>query len=78
MRDKTRNNGKLGTCGSNRKAGAADGKAPKRTSPQHTDAERETTQMGLRILARMIARAHLRREADQATQEPQPDPGTGG
>ncbi len=73
MRDKTRTNGKPGTSGSNRKAGAADGKAPKRTSPQHTDAERETTQMGLRILARMIARAHLRREATVAVPERPPD-----
>ena len=34
-------------------------------------------QTGLRILARLIARAHLRREADQAAQEPPSDQGAG-
>ena len=53
-------------------------KARRETSPQHTNSQRETMQTGLRILARMIARAHLERQADRNTEEPPPEPGTGG
>ena len=77
MRDKTRANGKTRASGSNRKSGTAGRNTPGSTPPQHTDAQRDRMQEGLRILARIIARAHLRREADQATQEPQPDSGKG-
>ena len=38
--------------------------------PVCTAGQRETVREGLRILARVIAGAHLRREASQATQEP--------
>ncbi len=34
--------------------------------------------MGLRMLARMIARAHLRRQAERAAPEPPLDPRAGG
>ena len=78
MRDKTRTNGKTSASWSDRKSGTAGRNTPGSTPPKHSDAQRERMQEGLRILARMIARAHLRREADQATQEPQPDPGTDG
>ncbi|MCY4364809.1 MAG: hypothetical protein OXE17_01070 [Chloroflexi bacterium] len=77
MRDKTRTNGKPGPSGSNRTSGTDGRKTPRETAPQRTDAERETTQTGLRILARMIARAHLRRDMDQAAQKRPPEPGTG-
>ena len=77
MRDKTRTNGKPRPSGSNRKSGPAGRKTPRGTSPQRTAHEREQMQTGLRILARMIARAHLSREAERAAQEPPPDQGAG-
>ena len=78
MRDKTRINGKPAPSGSNRKAGTAGRKTPRGTSPQRTDAQREQMQTGLRILARMIARAHLRREALGDPSAPPTDQGDGG
>ena len=62
---------------SNRKTGTAGGKPPRGTSPQHTDAQRETMQTGLRLLARIIARAHLERQAEPDESEPPSEPGTG-
>ena len=38
----------------------------KKSSANYTPEQRERMQQGLRILARMIARAHLRREAPTA------------
>ncbi len=38
------------------------------TSQQYTPRQRERMEKGLHILARMIARAHLRREASRASQ----------
>ena len=38
----------------------------RRRSPTHSAEERETVRRGLRILARMIARAHLRRQASRS------------
>ena len=78
MGNKSRTNAKPGPTRSNRKSGAAGRNAPEGTSPQHTDAQREQIQAGLRILARMIARSHLRRETSRAAQEQPPEPGTGG
>ena len=43
----------------------------RRGSPTYSAEERETVQRGLRILARIIARAHLRRHALQAETEPE-------
>ena len=40
--------------------------SPRGTSPGYTAEQREQLQLGLRILARMIVRAHLRREASLA------------
>lgn len=42
------------------------------TSPPYSAEQRETLRRGLRILARIIARAHLRRQASQSgtVQEP--------
>ena len=79
MRDKTRANGKSRPSGSNRKSnnrksGTTGRNTPGRTSPQHTASERERIQTGLRILARMIARAHLRRQASGAAIESPPEP----
>lgn len=46
-------------------------KGDARTAPQACAAEpREAMQHGLRILARIIARAHMRREALRGAQEP--------
>ena len=52
-------------------------KTRRETSPQHTDAQRETMQTGLRVLARMIARTHLKRQAEPGELEPPPEPGAG-
>ena len=46
---------------------------PGGTSPQHTAEQRVQMQTGLRILAWIIARAHLRREADRPGLPPPPD-----
>lgn len=54
-----RNARKSGTPGSNTSRG---------TSTQHTAQERERMLTGLRILAGMIARAHLRRQASDAAE----------
>ena len=43
----------------------------KRGSPTYSAEQRETVQRGLRIIARMIARAHLRRQALRAETEPE-------
>ena len=44
---------------------------PERGSPTYSAEQRETVQRGLRILARIIARAHLRRQALRAETEPE-------
>ena len=44
----------------------------KRGSPTHSADQRETMRRGLRILARMIARAHLRRQAVRSVTAPRP------
>ncbi len=59
-----RNAGKSGT-GGRKNAG--------RASLQHTSQERERMQTGLRILARIIARAHLSRQASGPASAPPPD-----
>ena len=78
MRDKTTTNGKPRPSGSNRKSGPAGRKTPRGTSQKYTAQQREQMQTGLRILARMIARAHLRRQATGTVPEPPPDPDAGG
>ena len=52
--------------------------SPKESSPAYTPEQREQLQRGLRILARMIVRAHLRREASQGGPTPPPDQRPGG
>ena len=59
------------------KSGIGGRKNAGRASPQHTPQERERMQTGLRILARIIARAHLRRQASGAALDPPPDRGAG-
>ena len=44
----------------------------KRGSPTYSPEQRETVRRGLRILARMIARAHLRRQASRSAAAPRP------
>ena len=63
----------------NRRKTRTGSKRPTRTAPPvYTAGQRETMQAGLRILAKIIARAHLRREASTATREPAvPPPGRG-
>ena len=72
MRNDTGRNKPERPSGSSRELGTADRKTKTRreTSPQHTDAQRETMQTGLRVLARMIARAHLRRQAEPGEPDP--------
>ena len=48
--------------------------SPKESSTAYTAKQREQLQRGLRILARMIVRAHLRREASRAESSPQESP----
>ena len=85
MRNDTRRNKPERPSGSSRKSSNPETgtvgrktKARRGTSPQHTDAQRETMQTGLRVLARIIARAHLERVAEWNTEEPPPEPGAGG
>ena len=80
MRNDTGRNKPERPSGSSRKLGTADRKtkARRETSPQHTDAQKETMQTGLRILARVIARAHLERQAELGEPEPPPEPEAGG
>ncbi len=52
--------------------------SPERSSTAYTPKQREQLQHGLRILARMIVRAHLRREASQRGSAPPPDRWPGG
>ena len=67
MRNDTGRN-KLGRpSGSRPETGTAGRKTPREASPQYTDAQKETMQAGLRILARMIARSHLGRQAERGT-----------
>ena len=47
--------------------------SPKKSPAAYTAKQREQLQRGLRILARMIVRAHLRREASRA-EPPPPEP----
>ena len=51
---------------------------PKKSSTAYTPKQREQLQRGLRILARMIVRAHLGREASQAASAPAPGGYPGG
>ena len=46
------------------------GRATRTEKPVCTAGQRETMQAGLRILARIIARAHLRRQASRAVSPP--------
>ena len=46
---------------------------PRKSSTVYTAEQRERMQRGLRILAHMIVRAHLRREASRAGSSP-PEP----
>ena len=46
-------------------------KTAERGSPSYSAEQRETVQRGLRIIARMIARAHLRRQELRAETEPE-------
>ena len=62
MRNDTGRNKPERPSGSNPKPGTAGRKTPRGTAPQHTDAQQETMQTGLRVLARIIARAHLERQ----------------
>ena len=77
MRNDTGRNRPDRPSGSNPKPGTAGRKTPRGTSPQHTGEQKETMQAGLRILARIIARAHLERLAERNTEEPPPEPGAG-
>ena len=77
MRNDTRRNKPERPSGSSRKPGTAGKKALGRDKPQHTASERDRMETGLRILARIIARAHLRRQAFPAATELPPDQETG-
>ena len=76
MQNDKRKNKPAPSAGHHRKARSAGKKTSTGTSPQYTDCQRERMEQGLRILARMIARTHLRREASQGS-ETQPEPAIG-
>ena len=42
------------------------GTSPKRATPEYTPRQRERMQKGLRILAKVIVRAHLRKQAESS------------
>ena len=42
------------------------GTSPERASPEYTPRQRERMQKGLRILAKVIVRAHLRKQAESS------------
>ena len=79
MRNDTGRNKPERPSGSSRELGTASRKTKTRgaTSPQHTDAQQETMQTGLRILARIIARAHIEWRAEPGEPEPPPERGAG-
>ena len=73
MRNDTRKN-KPSRFGRNvRKSETFGSKTLEETFLQHTAREREQMQTGLRILARIIARAHLRRQASGTATAPPPN-----
>ena len=45
------------------------GTTPKRATAEYTPKQRERMQKGLRILAKVIVRAHLRKQAEQSGSE---------
>ena len=62
-----------------RKAGTgATGPAARTERPVYTAQQQERMQTGLRILARIIARAHLRRQTTGTAPESPPDQEAGG
>ena len=77
MRNDTGRNKPDRPSGSSPETGTAGRKTPRETSPQYTDAQKETMQAGLRILARIITRAHLRHQEERGS-EPSPGPPTAG
>ena len=81
MRNDTRNDKPEHLSGSQRKSGkgksrTAGRRNPGGAPPQHTAGERERMRTGLRILARIIARVHLNRQAFRSAPAP-PEPGAG-
>jgi len=78
MRNDTRRNKPPRSGRNARKSGTAGRKTPERAYPDHTAQERERMRTGLRILARIIARAHLRRQATGTAPELPPDQEAGG
>ena len=62
MRNETGRNKTDVPSENNPKTGTAGRKTRREATLQHTGAQRETMRTGLRILARIIARAHLERQ----------------
>ena len=77
MRNDTRRNKPPRSGRKARNSGTAGRKTSEQGYPDHTAQERERMQTGLRILARVIARAHLSRQASGAAALPPPDPEAG-
>ena len=74
MRNDTRRNKPPRSVRNARKSGTAGRKTPERSYTDHTAQERERMQTGLRILARIIARAHLSRQVSGAEPLPPESP----
>ena len=62
MREKKRRNKRAGPAGDSRRRRS--GSQGKPGTTQYTPRQQETVRQGLRILARIIARAHLRKQAE--------------
>ena len=67
MREKKRRNQRAGPAGDSRRRRS--GSPGKPGTAQYTPRQQEQVRQGLRILARIIARAHLRRQAELADTE---------
>lgn len=72
MRNETRKNQPSQSGKNARKSGTAVRKTPERAYSDHTSQERVRMQAGLRILARIIARAHLSSQASGTGAGPLP------
>ena len=78
MQNETRRNRPSRSGRNDRQSGTASKNTPGEASEQHTAQERERMQTGLRILAGIIARAHLRRQESGPASAPPPDRRAGG